>query len=285
MKKKHNKKKIILTTILLLLLIVLILLMWSRFISTSGLIVKEYPIKTKLLSENYDGFKIVHFSDLHYGSTVGEKELKNLVNKINNLKPDIIVFTGDLVEQGVILSKDEIKNITKTLNKLNPSIEILAVKGNHDYDHTYFEDIVPNLEWTILDNTYKYVYNGNTEKIVFVGLDSYLRGEPDYSNAFSFLNEQENKIYTIVLGHEPDMIDEISDYDFDLMLAGHSHLGQVRIPFIGSILTPNGAKKYFDEHYIVDNTELYINGGIGTSILKFRFFAKPSINLYRFYTQ
>ena len=69
------------------------------------------------------------------------------------------------------------------------------------------------------------------------------------------------------------------------MLSGHSHLGQVRLPFIGSIITPQGAKKYYDEQYKVSNADLYINGGIGTSTLDFRFFAKPSINLYRFYTK
>lgn len=282
---KKEKTKLIFTIIIVIILSIVITLLWSRFISTSGLHVKEYPIKTNLISEDYDGFKIIHFSDLHYGSTANLKELKNVVTKINNLNPDVIVFTGDLIDQDVTLTDDEVNTITKELNKLNPKIETFSVPGNHDYDHDYWNQITPNLDWTILDNTYKYVYNNSQEKIVFIGLDSYLRGEPDYQNAFSFLNEQTEKIYTIVLAHEPDMIDEISDYDFDLMLSGHSHLGQVRLPLIGSIITPTGAKKYYDEHYKVGNADLYINGGIGTSVLDYRFFAKPSINLYRFYTQ
>lgn len=284
-KNEPDKTKIILIIIMIGLFICVSGLFWGRYISTKGLVVKEYPIKTKELSNNYDGFKIVHFSDLHYGSTVDLKELKDTVKKINRLNPDIIVFTGDLVENNVKLSKKELNNIIKELNKLKPKIETLAVIGNHDYDHDYWNKIVPNLDWTVLDNTYKYVYNGSNEKIVFVGFDDLTEGKPDYDNAFSFLNEQTEKLYTIVLAHEPDQVDEISDYEFNLVLSGHSHLGQVRLPLIGAFYTPIGSKKYFDEHYKIGNADLYINGGIGTSLVKLRFFNKPSINLYRFYTQ
>ena len=279
--KKFNYKILI----IVLIITAIICLLWARYISTIGLQVLEYPIKTTELGDSFDGFKIVQFSDLHYGSTVSIKELKKTVKKINNLKPDIIVFTGDLVEQDVKLSEKEIKDIITELNKLEARIEILAVIGNHDYDHDYWEQIVPNLNWKVLDNTYEYVYNNDSEKLVFVGFDDLTEGNPDYENAFSFLNEQTDKLYTILLMHEPDQIDEIRTYDFDLALAGHSHLGQVRLPLIGAIYTPIGSKKYYDEHYKVDDADLYINGGIGTSLLKVRFFNKPSINLYRFYTK
>lgn len=284
-KKPTDNKKILKITIICVILFGIICLLWARFISTSGLIVKEYPIYTTELGESFDGFKIVQFSDLHYGSTIGLKELKKTVKEINSLKPDIIIFTGDLVEQDVTLSDKEVNNIITELNKLEPRIETLAVIGNHDYDHDYWNKIVPNLDWIVLDNTYEYVYNNISEKLVFVGFDDLTEGTPDYSNAFSFLNEQTEKIYTIVLAHEPDQVDEISDYEFDLVLSGHSHLGQVRFPLIGALYTPKGSKKYYDEHYKVGDADLYINGGIGTSLMKLRFFNKPSINLYRFYTK
>ncbi len=91
--------------------------------------------------------------------------------------------------------------------------------------------------------------------------------------------------YTIVLAHEPDQILDIKNYNFNLFLAGHSHLGQIRLPLIGAIYTPKGSKKYYDEHYKVNNADMYINGGIGTSVIEFRLLNKPSINLYRFYTK
>ena len=81
--------------------------------------------------------------------------------------------------------------------------------------------------------------------------------------------------------HEPDFIDEIDYRKFDLVLAGHSHNGQVRLPFIGALVKPNYAKKYYDEYYKIKNTDLYISSGIGVSEVNFRLFNRPSFNLYR----
>lgn len=281
----EEKKHPIIKILLILILIGSICLLWARYISTKGLTIKEFAIKTTKLDDSYDGLKIVQFSDLHYGSTIGPKELENVVETINKQKPHIIVFTGDLVENKVVLNEKEINEVINILNKLNPTIETLAVIGNHDYDHNYWDIITKELNWHILDNTYEYVYYKSKMPIVFVGLDDLMEGKPDYDNAFSFLNETDKDHYTIVLAHEPDQVDEFKNYDFDLVLAGHSHLGQVRLPLIGALYTPEGSKKYYDEHYKINNADLYINGGIGTSILKLRFFNKPCIYLYRFYTK
>lgn len=279
--KKHYLRIIIISIILLITLTIL----YARFVGTTGLVVKEYPIKTDKLAFEYDGLKIIHFTDLHYKSTVDINYVKKLVKKINDLKPDIVVFTGDLVEDNVTLDENEVKELTKELDKINPTIETLAVIGNHDYDHDYWNQIVPNLSWRILDNTYEYVYSNSTTPIVFVGFDDLREGTPDYTNAFSYLNTDSNDRYTIVLAHEPDQIDEIKEYNFDLYLAGHSHLGQVRVPLIGAIFTPTGSKKYYDEHYKINDTDMYVSGGLGTSLLRLRLFNRPSINLYRFYTK
>lgn len=284
--KNTNKKHLVLKIILLLAILILIFLLWSRYISTSGLIVKEYAIKNAKLNDDYDGFKIVHFTDLHYGSTIFLEELKNVVNEINKQNPDIVIFTGDLVESGVDLSDEELNKMINELKRINPKIETLAVDGNHDYNnHDYFEKTMEALDWHVLNNTYEFVYGNSKTPIVFVGLKDLMYGKQDYENAFSFINEIDEELYTIVLAHEPDQVMEFSNYNFDLVLSGHSHLGQVRIPFIGALYTPVGAKKYYDEYYKVNNADLYISGGIGTSTIKFRFFNKPSINLYRFYTK
>lgn len=269
---------------LILAILFVLTLLWARYISTSGLIVKEYAIKSSKLSDEYDGLKIVHFADLHYGSTIFEEELANVVDTINKQNPDIVVFTGDLIESGVKLSDDELETLISELQRINPTIETLAVDGNHDYDADYFNTIMDSLDWVYLNNTYEFVYYNSKTPIVFVGLKDLMYGKQDYENAFSFINEIDEDLYTIVLAHEPDQVDEFNNYSFDLVLAGHSHLGQVRLPFIGALYTPVGAKKYYDEYYKVNNAEMFITGGIGTSTVRFRFFNKPSINLYRFYT-
>ena len=279
--KKIKRIKLIVFIILCLIGCII----WSRYMSTSGLIVKEYPITTSVMPKEYDGLKIVHFSDVHYGTIVHGGELENLVKKINDQHPDIVVFTGDLIDKTTMLTDEDITYITNVLKEINPKIETIAVTGNHDYSNDYFKKITDNLDWIVLDNKYEYVYYNSTYPIIFVGLEDYSAGKPDYKNAFSFLNEVEEQTYTIVLMHEPDQIKEIQDHQFDLVFAGHSMLGQVRLPFVGSIYRPYGARKYYEEKYIVDDKEMYINGGIGTNYIKHRFLNKPSINLYRFYVE
>ena len=283
LEKKEQRNKMIKWIIIIGILIIVGGILWARYISTRGLRIKEYAIETENITEEYDGFKIVHFADLHYGSTIRLKELKKLVQEINKLKPDVVVFTGDLTEPGSKISNNEIEKVIKELSNIDPAIETMAVIGNHDYETKYWDKIVPKLDWTVLDNTYHYVYKDSQTPIVFVGIDDKLKGKPDYENAFSYTNETEENLYTIVLLHEPDQVLDMKSYNYNLVLAGHSHLGQVRLPGVGAIYVPTGSKTYYDEHYKLDKADLYINGGVGTSTLKLRFFNKPSINLYRFY--
>lgn len=273
--------------IILILLVVtgVLTILYARFIGTTGLKVIEKSIITDKLPSDYDGLKIVQFTDLHYGSTIHLKELKNIVKRINDQNPDIVIFTGDLVENKVVLSDKEVKKVTEELKKINPKIETLAVKGNHDYDHEYFDKITENLPWKVLFNTYEFVYNNSTTPLVFVGFDDLLEGKVDIKNGFSYKNENPDDLFTIVLTHEPDLIDKITEDNYNLAFAGHSHLGQVRAPFIGALWTPDSSKKYKDEHYIIGDSELYVSGGIGTSSLKLRLFARPSITLYRLRTK
>lgn len=288
MSKKESKKEksnVLLKIFILLVFLITLTLLYARYIEPKMLVVKEYKIRTSNLPDNFDSFKIVHFSDLHYMMTTKQDDLKKIVKEINKQKPDIIVFTGDLVDRSILLNEEEIKELINILKKLDPKIEVLSVIGNHDYQMDYYNIISEELKWHTLDNTYEYVYNNSTKPIVFVGLDDLTKGNIDIPNAFSYLNETQEDNYTIVLTHEPDAVDAFKNYDFDLVLSGHSHLGQVRIPGIGAIITPEGSKKYYDEHYKINNADLYINGGIGTSTIKFRLFDKPSINLYRFYTK
>jgi len=96
---KYRKNKIIVFFKILLYIIIfcLLVLLWARFISTSGLKVNEIKIVDQKLSESFHGFKIVHFSDVHYGKTIDKNSLEKIVDKINLIKPNLVLFTGDLL--------------------------------------------------------------------------------------------------------------------------------------------------------------------------------------------
>lgn len=283
---KEEKKKKHHYFFKLLFLIIISLVLYSRYISTTGLIVKEYIVKDSKLPSNFIGFKIVHFSDLHFGTTVSFKELENIVNEINKLKPNIVVFTGDLIDKDTELNKDNTEKFISLLSKIDADVKKLAVKGNHDYNkNNSFDVIMESSGFIILNNSYELVYYKGLTPIYIAGFPSSIKEQYNIQNTFSYYDTlTEQSIipeYKIVLMHEPDNIDKLNDYNINLALAGHSHNGQVRIPFVGAIIIPKGSKIYYENHYKVNNTELFVSSGIGTSGIKFRFNNKPSINFYR----
>ena len=274
-------QKSILTKLFIYLFIIgLLFILYSYFIGTKGLLIREYAIINDKIPKSFNGFKIVHFSDLHYGTTIHQKEMEQLVNTINELKPDLVVFTGDLLDERINLSDNQVNDLITSLNKINATINKYIISGNHDI-HPKFNYILDNINFINLDSKNTNIYYKDNIPITLVGIADEL--EFDFSPENSFSNLTDNTNYTILLTHEPDSILKLNNYNYDLILAGHSHNGQVRFPLIGKVITPEGSKKYYDEKYIFENQTMYISGGIGTSALPLRFLVKPSFNLYRLY--
>lgn len=275
-KKKKEKKT---NYFIIFIFIIFLCFLYARYIGTKGLIVKEYGIINNNLPESFTGFKMVHFSDIHYRSEKDIDIIKNVVTKINELKPDVIVFTGDLIDKTYKPTEEEINNISKELNNLKANINMFSVRGNEDINK-YYDSIITKTNFIELNNLNKFVYYESNIPILFIGLDDYIKSEQNIETAFNY---EDNNYYKILLAHEPDSYNNIKNYNINLMLSGHSLNGQVRFPFIGGIIKPNGAKTYYDEKYIINNTEMYISGGIGEIKYPIRFLNKPSINFYRFY--
>ena len=273
---------------LILLTLGLVIFLYALFIGSKGLKVKEYKIEIDNLPEEYHGLKIAHITDIHYDESINKKELEKIKDTVNSLKPDIIVFTGDIVTAN--LSNEEIEEVSEIMSKMQATIGKYAIKGNHDYDFEKWELLFENCGFINLNDTYDVIYKNESTPIVISGISTNLYGsknikdkiEPiyEYLNSFSE-NDTNMPIYSILLLHEPDFIEDIDYNKFDIVLSGHSHNGQVRLPIVGAIYTPIGSKKYYDEYYKIDNTDLYISSGIGTTYLNVRLFNKPSFNLYR----
>lgn len=278
--KIHRRIGIFLKIFFSMIAIFILLLLYMHFVGAKGLVVREYKVESNLLPESFHGFKIVQFSDLHYLTTVKEKEVEKIVDKINELRPDLVVFTGDLIDSDKTPTQEELNSLIDSLNKIEVTTGLYAIKGNHDYNDDYFEKVFNETKFKILNNAYELIYYKGNIPILLTGVGSILENDCDIDLAFSY-SEMDN-LYTISLLHEPDVIDNIrGKYQVNLALAGHSHNGQIRIPGIGAIMKVEEGKKYPNEKYTLGNTNLYVSGGLGTSIYEFRWFTKPSINLYR----
>lgn len=281
MKKKYKDRKIINVLIFVIVFFAIIYII-AKFICPKLLDVREYRIESELIPANFSGVKIVHFSDILYKSESDLKQIEKMVEKINVLKPDIVVFTGDLVSKNIKISESAEKEIVKLLGSIDSNIGKYAIFGNEDYSYKNYEDVIKESEFKLLNNSYEIIYNESLEPIFLGGTSSLLKTDIDFEAIFEYFNNNEN-IYKILLIHEGDVIKELNktDYKVDLVLGGHSLNGSVVIPFYGGIYIPKGSNKYYAKNYILDNSLIYISSGIGTNSFGLRLFNNPSFNLYR----
>lgn len=282
--KKGGK---LLSIFLFLIIVVVTIFLYAKYRGIKGLIVKEYRVESEILTSNFSGLKIVHFSDLLYKSTVDKDDVKNLVKRINELKPDIVVFTGDLINKNAKITNEDIEFLEEELESISAKIGKYAIYGDEDYSIESYKTIMEKGKFKILNNNYDEIFYKNNDSMFIVGLPSSLKEEVKLEEAFAFYKEDEKRKFIIVLVHDGKTIkflDE-STYEVDLVLGGHSLNGSVVIPYYGGVFIDDGSYKYYQEHYSKGITDIYISSGIGTNKYPYRIFNKPSFNLYRLKAQ
>ncbi len=283
--KREKRKKLVLLSLKIIGLFIIFMslfYLYTSYCATRGLIVKEERIKQAKIPENFNGCKIIQISDIHYGTTIFQEEMKNLVKTINKRKPDLVFFTGDLIDKDYKLSSKKQEQLTKYLQQIDASIGKYAVLGEEDEEQAI--TILNQSDFTILKNNYDLVYKNTTTPILIVGLGSLLKNERDIEEGYKYFKEESHNanIYTITLLHEAEDIKEInSKYQSDLYLGGHSHNGQIRIPKVGSPIKKDGSKQFDQPYYELDDSKIYISSGIGTNQNGIRLFCRPSINFFR----
>ena len=273
--------KFIIKLILFLTIFFTLFFTYTTYISTMKITVREYRIVNKKIPDNFNGLKIVQLSDLHFGSTMFNNEVKEIKRLVNERKPDIVVFTGDLINKEYDLSSKEQEKLIKELKEINATLGKYAILGDEDTEK--ISTIFNQSDFTILRNEYDLIYKDTNTPILLVGISSQKK-QPDIDKAYNYFAEatHNSNIYTITIMHEPDLVDDItSKYKSDLFLAGHSHNGNIRVPFINySFFKVEGAKKYNQDYYEINDSKLYVSSGLGTKN-GFRLFCRPSINFFR----
>jgi len=286
MGKKKKKSFGLLKFIFIIILICLCVYSYGTYVEPKQLKVVENKIQNSNISDNFDGFKIVGISDIHYGKYFNIKDLEKLVNKINDLNPDIVVFTGDLIDDKTKMTTSMVGDISKELKKISATSGKYIISGDDDTKFDEWENIIIGSEFINLNNNYDTIYKNGYDSILIAGVSSFSDKESiinknqktqNYINSF----EKDGPLYKILLMHEPDYIDDLEDNKYDLILAGHSHGGQVALPGINELFIPDGAHKYPSGHYNLKNGELYVSNGIGVSNVNFRLFKTPTIDVYR----
>lgn len=253
------------------------LFFYAIFIEPSLLTVKEVYLNIDNFNSN-DELTIAQFSDTHLGFHYDLDDLEKAVEKINSLQPDLIVFSGDLIDNAH--EYEDIANITPILQKLEAPLGKFAVYGNHDYGGgamNHYQEIMIDSGFTLLVNATVPLTLNNGSTLAISGLDEAYFGEPDPDKLEEMITGYP---YHLLLLHEPDIIDSFSTLP-NLALAGHSHGGQIQIPFFGPLITTRYAEKYIDGSYqLTEDSLLYVNTGLGTTRFPMRFANVPEITFF-----
>ncbi|GGC98462.1 metallophosphoesterase [Enterococcus wangshanyuanii] len=258
------------------------------FLAIIGMIFYAFLIEPKrIVTHNYTlgnnqgqkPVKVVQLSDIHIQKNYPTTQLEKIVTKVNQEKPDIILFTGDLFDNYATYGPAE--EVTAALSRLTAPLGKFAVWGNHDYGggaSRVYPEILAAAGFQLLENTGINVANADGKNIFISGLDDSLLGNSSIEEALS--NRQSD--YTILLSHEPDVADQLVDQNIQLILSGHSHGGQINIPFL--TIKNVMAEKYFSGFYnLTGDTTLYVNTGLGTTKIPARFRVPPEIAVFDLY--
>lgn len=250
--------------------------------------VKNTDINIPDLPENFEGYRIAQLTDFHigvYGATPGAVD--RIVDTVNSLKPDLIVFTGDLVNT----SPEELPQFTEVLSRLKAPDGVISVLGNHDYCiyHRYKGDDTPeralarvvkseeSMGWNLLRNEAVQIKRGN-DSIAIVGVENAGSGHfPDKSDLKKAMKGVPEDECTILLSHDPSHWhrEVLTTTDIPLMLAGHTHAMQFRI---GNFSPAEWSYPEWSGLYREGDQQLYVSTGVGGNIA-FRFGVYPTIDV------
>lgn len=273
-----NRKKLLIS------FIVLVVLLAFAYVQNNWLEVSHYAYKSSEVPQEFVGFRVVQISDLH-NVTFG-KENEKLLVKIQELSPDIVVLTGDLVDS----NHTNIEVALAFAEKVVASYPTYYVTGNHEdwLEESDKLELLEGLERVgvvCLADEYVEVKRGDS-KITLIGLNDEglggikLKVTEETTGEPKFLTENEDTSgLQILLAHEPQYMENYTKYHVDLVFSGHAHGGQVRIPFIGGLVAPGQGllPKYTEGVHEVNGTTLVISRGLGNSIIPVRVFNRPEI--------
>jgi predicted MPP superfamily phosphohydrolase len=231
-------------------------------------------LSLKELPSAFAGTRLVHFSDVHLGFNKDARDLARLTKHIKEEKPDVICFTGDIVDS---YAEDLIDSVS-ILAELEAPLGKYAILGNHDYKNTeLLTRLLTDSGFRVLRNQ-SYLIKQGGAVMAMAGLDDMLHGKPDPEAAIQGIPDG---TFTVLMMHEPDYADTAEGYPFHLQLSGHSHGGQIRLPLLGAPFTPYGSQKYIDGLYYTENKAMpvYVNRGFGETMMPLRFMCRPELTV------
>jgi hypothetical protein len=253
--------------------------LYAAEISRHEISVERISIRLDRLPDQFRGLRIVQISDFHYAEFTEPYFLREIIRRVNRLKPDLVALNGDYVTAG-FSSPEHTNHFAYRCAEILSALECplrYSVLGNHD--STFAEPAVID---ALKIHGLNLLYN-NFVPLERDGRRLWIAGTGDALNDKMSLDEaippasRKDSEPVILMAHEPDVLPLVTRYNVDLMLSGHTHGGQVRLPFLPPINLPPLGRDYVEGLFRLGPTQLYVNRGIGTVGLPLRFNCPPEI--------
>ncbi len=270
-------------TVIIISIIIAILVLFGLYLhyQNTKLQISNYSVIDNDIPADFDNYKIVQVSDFH--NTKSKTLTRDLIEAIKEQRPDIIVLTGDLIDS----NKTDVEAAINFIKSINNVAPIYYVSGNHEANISSYTQIKEQLaenRVVILDNKTE-VLKINKSEINLIGIDDPEMADENMVSDSEIIKSEldrakynENK-YSILLSHRPELFDTYVNKGLNLILTGHAHGGQIRVPFIGGIIAPNQGffPKYTNGMFVEGKTMMIVSRGIGNSILPFRINNRPEL--------
>jgi predicted MPP superfamily phosphohydrolase len=255
--------------------------LYAAEISRHEISVEQVSVEIPRLPDVFRGMRIVQISDLHYANYTEPYFIRQVVEYVNRLSADVVVFTGDFISFGLWPYEDIARfanNCAELLSQVKCPIRY-ACLGNHDYavNQWMVADALRNHHIPALINRAEPLERDG-KRLWIAGTGDAIANEMDLEQAIPAASRKDNEP-VILLAHEPDVLKYVAPFGVDLMLSGHTHGGQIRLPFLPPLFLPKMGIEYVNGLFRMGNTHLYVNRGIGTVNLPFRFDCPPEITV------
>jgi predicted MPP superfamily phosphohydrolase len=231
-------------------------------------------IHIRRLSPGHDGLRIVHLTDIHHSLYTPLEDVERAVKMANHLSPDLIALTGDYVT----FSPAYIWPVAQVLGRLRARLGIYAVLGNHDFqvDADEMTRALEAHQIHVLRNSRRLLDSGHS-RLWIIGVDDMWWNADDLAAAMQHVPARDPKI---LLCHNPQGVRMAAEHHIDLVLSGHTHGGQVRLPVVGALYTRSKlGKRFISGWNSLNGTQIYVSRGIGKVLLPVRVGCPPEITL------
>lgn len=264
---------------LLLFALVFLFVGWKTYHDSNHIITKHVALPVEKLPPALQDFKIIHISDLQGDEYTSQKEIADYIRKVNALQPDLIIFTGDLISYGT----DFIQASAEAFGRARATYGTFAVVGDHDYwaglEHirkALAEEHIP-----LLRNQNRLIQVADGASVLITGFTQVYSKQVSAEKVDSLTRAQQASLKIIASHQVADhLISSARQQGYDMLLAGHTHGGQIRVPFMGMTFSAAEQEtKYISGLYWKGELPIYVNNGLGFTLGPIRYNAPPEITV------